>query len=486
MAYRSVITSLLAALTIVGTAWAQDGAQMKFKVKGVPQGEAKLAYYFADKQYIKDTVKIAADGSFAFEKAEKYDQGIYLVVLPPDNQYFEVIVDETQNWTMETEYNKLTQKMKVAGSKENSTFYEYLKFVDDKKDAVEAVTNTITKFETDSLNPNYKGNPEYVKAKAKRDQINKEVIDYKEKFISKYPEAFISKVFKASKDPEVPEMKSRGGEEDKAGRWHYFKEHYWDGIDLTDDRMLRTPILHQKLQYYMTKLVVQTPDSINVAADKLLAKIPDNSDILKYFIIYITNTFETSKQMGMDAVFVHMAKNYYMSGKAYWAHDTLIQKIGDRALKLDPILIGKIAPNLVMKDTSGVAHELHKLKNNITILYFWDPDCGHCKKETPKLKELYETEIAKEMDVEIFGVNTTQELELWKKFIIENDLNWINVHDPHQITRFKTKYDIFSTPVVYVLDKDKKIIAKRIGVEQLEEFFKQMKDLELKKKTEEN
>ena len=90
------------------------------------------------------------------------------------------------------------------------------------------------------------------------------------------------------------------------------------------------------------------------------------------------------------------------------------------------------------------------------------------------------------MDVEIFGVNTTQEFELWKKFIIDNDLNWINVHDPHGITRFKSKYDIYSTPVVYVLDKDKKIIAKRIGVEQLEEFFKQMKDLELKKKTEEN
>lgn len=469
-------------LIFAGPAMSQEGSNLRFKVNGISEGDAKLAYYFADKQYIKDTVAIAKDGSFAFKSDEKLDQGIYLVVLPPDNQYFEVIVDDKQDWTMETEYLKLTQKMKIKGSKENSSFYEYLKFVDLKKGDVQKVSETITKFETDSLNPNYKGNPEYLKAKAERDRINKEVIDYKETFIVDHPDAFISKVFKASKEPEVPDFKLPSGEEDKQQRWYYFKEHYWDNIDIADDRMLRTPVLHGKLDYYMTKLVVQVPDSINEAADKLLSKVPDNSDVLKYFIIYITNTFETSKQMGMDAVFVHMAKNYYMSGKAYWAHDTLVQKIGDRALKLDPILIGKVAPNLVMKDTSGVAHELHKLKNNITILYFWDPDCGHCKKETPKLKALYEKEVAKEMDIEVFSVNTTQELELWKKFIIDHDLNWINVHDPYQITRFKDKYDIYSTPVVYVLDKDKKIIAKRLGIDQLEEYLMQIKDRELKKK----
>ena len=107
----------------------------------------------------------------------------------------------------------------------------------------------------------------------------------------------------------------------------------------------------------------------------------------------------------------------------------------------------------------------------ITLLIFWDPDCGHCKKELPKIKEeVYD--LYAEHGVKVVTVYTQVEEEKWKKFLEEKDLTeWINLYDPYNQSNFRNNYDIYSTPVLYVLDKDKKILAKRIGVEQLPDFL---------------
>nr|MBP9151970.1 TlpA family protein disulfide reductase [Flavobacteriales bacterium] len=189
----------------------------------------------------------------------------------------------------------------------------------------------------------------------------------------------------------------------------------------------------------------------------------------------ITSHFDKSKQMRMYAFFVQMAKNYYMTGQAFWADSSTVAKIGERAQKLDYSLIGKVAPNLIMNDTAGKIQILHAIPKEYTIAYFWDPDCGHCKKVTPKVKEFYDA-FKDELSVEVYGVNTnSKEREDWLKYIIDNKLNWINVEDPEQKTAYKYLYDIYSTPVIYLLDKDKKIIAKRIGAEDLENFIRHHK-----------
>ena len=455
-----------------------QGAELKFKIENAPEGTAKLAYYYGNKQYIKDSAQVDNTGSFTFKSDAKYDEGIYLVVLPPKNKYFEVIMDAEQKWTISADHSDLVMSRAVKGSKENEVFLEYLKDLESKKLAIEAPNKIRRHYESDTtdVNQSYKEKPAYKNALEEIKEINQEVADFKEAFVVKYPDAFISKVITVSKEPEVPDEIGEADPETKdLVRWLYFRDRYWDNIDLSDDRLLRTPVMHGKMEKFMTQLVVQVPDSINKMADQLMAKTTDLSEIQKYFIIWITNHYETSKQMGMDAVFVHMAKNYYMSGKAYWADSSLIAKISERAIKLDPILLGKVAPNLFMKDTLGNMHSLHGIKADFTIAYFWDPDCGHCKKETPKLAKFYR-EFKDELGVEIFGVNTTKEEQLWKDFINEHDLNFINVQDPEQRTAFKYRYDIYSTPVVYLLDKDKKIIAKRLGVEDIEGFIRSWKD----------
>jgi hypothetical protein len=65
------------------------------------------------------------------------------------------------------------------------------------------------------------------------------------------------------------------GKKDSTFAYRYYKAHFWDNIDFSDDRMLRTPIFHPKVKQYMEKLTAQGPDyvdSINASADYLISK----------------------------------------------------------------------------------------------------------------------------------------------------------------------------------------------------------------------
>ena len=76
--------------------------------------------------------------------------------------------------------------------------------------------------------------------------------------------------------------------------------------------MLRTPIFYNKLDQYLDKLTYKNPDSINASADIIIDLARSNDEIFQYVVSYITSTYERSKVMGMDAVFVHMVEKYFL------------------------------------------------------------------------------------------------------------------------------------------------------------------------------
>jgi len=253
-------------------------------------------------------------------------------------------------------------------------------------------------------------------------------------------------------------------------RYHYVS-HFFDHFDLTDDRIVHDAIFENKMDEFFKKVVYPLPDSINVQLDKLINKTNRKDDIFNFIVHYGAAMFEREKVMGMDAVFVHMVENYYMSGEAFWADSSVTASMTERAMKLKPTLIGQRTPYLNLFDTTGTKRvSLYDIKADFTILYFWDSGCGHCKKTTPVILDIYHR--YKDKGVSVYAVGTELENEAWKKYIIENELDFINVSDtPEHPDYFRTIYDIFSTPRVFILDKDKKIVAKQLSVEQIEDFI---------------
>lgn len=469
---RRYYTALLCLLFALGTN-AQEPIEKytyKFKINNLPDSVDSIAFmanYYGNKQYYFDTAAFSPSGEITFS-GDSLNGGIYSIIFQDKKSYFEFVVNES-NIEMETTFGSLVKSMKVKTSEENKNFYEYLGFIEDKSTKAEKLKKEV------------ESEDEKVKSKAKEQlmAIDKEVTGYKEDFITAHPTLFISKVFKTSEEPQIGDYADIKDEKERnEKRYRDFKKAYLKNVDFTDERLLRTPVLHNKFIYYLTKLTPQMPDSINATADRLAEMARPNREVFKYIVHTITTKYEDSQIMGMDAVLVHMGQTYYCSGQVWWLSEKKKKEFCERVDKMAPLLLGNKAPNLILQDTAMNWHQLYQVKAKFTVLYFWDSGCGHCKKVTPKLKEFYEANKAK--GVEVFAVGTEFENEDWKKYIKKNELPWINVSDnPEHPSAFRDSYDIFSTPKVYLLDENKKIIAAKLMPEQLGDFI----DHKLEEKT---
>ena len=460
-AFTRCLYTLLALTLSVFTAAAQSknqGYTYKFKIKDFQDATVILAHYYGENQYIpKDTAKADSKGNLVFSKKKDLPGGVYLLVLP-NNKDVEVLGVEP-NVQMEFDTVNVIASMRVKESAENTVFYEYQKFMSDKAKEAQPWRKLMSSKNKDSA----------AIAKKKLEELNKSVKDFRENMFKTHAKTFAVKVFKAAMEPEVPEPPTLpNGRKDSVFQYRYYKNHYWDNLDLSDDRLIRSPVFHDKMSKYFEKLVLQIPDSINKEADMLLDKTT-SKELYKYIVWWVTNHYEKSSIMGMDAVFVHMANNYYLTGKAFWVDTSTQRKIRERAKILEPILLGKTAPNMYLTDSSGKVIPLHTVKSKVTVLYFWDPNCGHCQKETPKLHEYWEKN--KDRGISVYAVSIDRKPDDWKRFVRNKDLKWLNVWDSYVATDFRNLYDIYSTPVIYVLDEKKKIVAKRIGTDQLPEFI---------------
>lgn len=450
----TVVLLLLAAFTV------QAQHNIEFKINGLNRGEeCILAHYYADQNKIIDTAVVNPSGKVVFKGPDKLKNGVYIIVLPKHTYIEFVVPNDDQTFAIEFDTSLASASKNAIGSMDNQAFFEFDKYAaeqgikmrslrDQKKVAEEAKNDG----EVESLNKQIA-------------QVDKDVDKKRRDLIVKYPTTFTAKLFRSVLDIEIPESLKT----DTTGKkFDYYREHYWDNIDLNDDGMLRTPVYKNKLEYFMTKLHVQSPDSVIPAIDKLCGRLENNGtdELFKYTVWWCTNHFEESKLMCMDKVLHHMANDYYCAGRCFWADSALTAKMCEHAGKIGPTICGEIAPDMILDDTTFIRkYQLHKISAPVTIVVFWDHQCGHCKKEIPKLVEMYDTLHAR--GLEVYSVYTKGDWEGWKKYIRKNKLTWINVMDAFNKSTFRKDYNIISTPQVYLLDENKRIMFKNPPAENV-------------------
>ncbi len=462
---KKIRLSILIALLILNSSLFAQAYKIDVTINGLQDTTLILGHYFNKKMLVNDTIYLNNKGEGTFSGEEKLPGGVYIIYMP-DQSYFDIIVDDHQKFSLKANQNNPINTLEVKNNAQESTFNEYQRFIA-KQQEYAAI-----------LQKNLKDNPESDSAQIWKDEfksLTSNVNKQWEMIIQKHPNTFISSFITAMKEVEVPDFSSDSAASDSIIQWkkyEYYKEHYFDNINLKDDRLLRTPFFTSKVESFFTKTVFQIPDSIAKESKRIIDMAEGNTEMQKYLIQFCFNMVNESKVMGMDRALVDIAETYYLSGKADWVDDEFLSKLTERVNKLKPNLIGNVAPELKLIDSNNTSYyRLSEVYANYTILVFWEPDCGHCQKEIPKLKELVYDKYADE-GVKIFAVYTQVETEDWHKFIEEHQLEeWINVYDPYNQSNFRNLYDIYSTPVIYILDKDKKIIAKRISAEQIPAFL---------------
>jgi thiol-disulfide isomerase/thioredoxin len=464
--------TLILCLAAIFNALANEGYRIVVKIDGFDRDSLFLGYHFGNQQYLKDTAVIDAKGQFVFAGEKALPGGMYLVIMPPKNDYFEILVNEgEQHFTLSTRIDDLAGAMRVQGAPDNQLLYEYLQFLNQRRPIADSLRKAMERLP--------EGTAQRGQLQSRLDALNKEVESHRRQLVERHPKTLTAAIIRASTPIELPEFEGLGEEEKQIQRWLYSLEHCFDNIDLGDPRMLRTPFLFERIDYFVNKLHIQHPDTLSKAIDVVLEKVAPAPETFRYYLIHFINEAAKSKIVGMDAVYVHLAEKYYTTGRADWTDPEQLEKIVDNARRLKPLLIGKIAPDFTAQRRDGSSISLHNVPADYTILYFWRYDCGVCKSSTPHLKEFYQQ--FKDKGVEIFAVCSKRDADEIKgcwEYIDENGIgNFIHVVDPGYRSYFPVLYDLQSTPQIYVLDRDKKIISKRLGAEQLLEVMPKLMEM---------
>lgn len=458
---------------------AQDKNPLTIKIKtNLTNTYCFLANHFGSQKYKVDSITIDAKGNGIFKDVKgNVKGGIYLLVFPTKgNQYLEMILSGKEK-NIELNFDSSDfSKVNFKNSEENDLFYNDVKYLEPYQR------------EASKLSEEYKTTKDEVRKKELEKLLRakeKELVDRRVSIINSKGHTFYSKILSLMRDIDVPDApKKADGTIDSNFKYYYFKNHYWDYTDFNDDRLLYTPIFENKFKYYFETLVIKHPDTLKREVDYILSKIKNtNSDMMRFCLASLLNDYANSKIMGQDALYVYIVKNYYAKGKAPWTDSASLKKMIYDADDLEPVLIGKTAPNFAVFDTTLVNYtRLYDMNTKpYKLLVFWSPDCGHCKKEIPVLDSLYPTLLKNDCDV--FSVSTVadegkgENIEMWKKFIRDNKLKFKNYADPkYQMSPlFKVLYKIKGTPEYYLLDKNNKIIAKKLAPEQIVDFLNNYK-----------
>ncbi|MDL2283059.1 DUF5106 domain-containing protein [Odoribacter sp. OttesenSCG-928-G04] len=446
---------------------------IKLTVKSMPNKEVLLASYYEDKIHAVDTAKLNAQGVGHFKKAsKKLASGQYILFFNPGN-IFELIIGSNQNFSITTDTTDFLNTIKYEGSPENSAFLDFQKFMSETQKKGSQIGENYGK------DPN-KENEDVKKAyQALYDDLDVDVRNYIKRITVQFPGSALATFANFTLSPSIPDFSKEVPEgtkdrdmEIRKKAYYYSKAHYWDYTNFTDTTLIHTNLFKKKLDNYFENMVAVHPDSLFRACDEILTKARPNKTMFRYLMNYcVVYTFD-NKIMGMDEAFVKLGQKYHLGGIVDWLSEEQLKKITDEVIKRQYNLLGHKAIDLQLPTIDGQVASLYEVKAPFTLLIFWEPNCGHCKKQVPLAKkEIYDR--FGPHGLKVYCVQTHTNKKEWEEFVEKNELfDFINVWDPNRQSNYWTIYNVFTTPVMYILDKDKKIIAKNLAVEQMVDLLK--------------
>ncbi len=459
--YAVLMTILLAGCQskVVENEASTEPPNIQIQVNDLQQGKAYLIGFFNEQQYRADSAMVDPEGRLQFVKSEPYPAGLYFAYLP-NQQAIQLLLDKDQTLTVTADATNFQESIQVSGNLDTELLHQNLAYERAYQNKINPIIQAI---KTPSVGADVNN------LTIQRDQLIAERKAHLEEVFQQHPNSFFTQFKAAGQNPALRDIKKPDGTADNEAQVYYYRTAFWDNVDFSDERLLNTPVIINKLKRYIMELTVQQPDSIKKSTDFLLQKVLDHPKYFQFFANWITLNYEPTKTSLMDAeaIYVHMIQNYFTYDRAFWSDSATVYGLQLRAAEMQASLVGKKAPDVRASDISGQTRSIYELKAPYIIVYLYNPECDHCREETPKLVQYYQQNKA---ILDVYAIALDTDDARWKNFVLEYNMNWVNVFDPTNRAIYK-KYYVNNTPEIYVLNPDRTIIGKNLKVEQIREVI---------------
>lgn len=448
------------------------GHAIQVSLKPYQNTKIYIGTNYGNNKVLADSCVLNEKSEGVFKGAQKLTPGIYFLVNPKYNILFDFLVDEAQNFKIVADTNNLSN-YSIVGSSENDLFKEYSVAVNKIGSELAAIENKFKTATTSADSSLYR--TQYISK-------DKELKDQRTSFMKAHPKSMMSYLLNVMQRPEAPAIPVINGKADSLYPFYYVKNHFWDDVVFNDNRLIRTPFFEAKLDEYFKNYVARDADSIIEEVQYMLTVAKTGKEIYPFLLFKFTNKYISPEFMGQDKVFLHLYQNFFAKGDTVLLNEASKKSITERAYSMMANQLGLPAPALDINTIDDKPFSLYKTAAPYTFIAFWDPTCSHCKVEIPQLDSMYKASW-KALGVQIVGVNINyKELPAWKKFIADNQINnWFHVYQTEAAlnkeitnqkpTTIRQLYDVFKTPTFYLLDANKRIIAKNLTLQQFNDFL---------------
>ncbi|GLR18420.1 hypothetical protein GCM10007940_30360 [Portibacter lacus] len=433
-----------------------ENLDVKLKIEGMPNGTFYLMGIFAEQYFLVDSLR-PVNGVVHFKRDEPVTPGLYYALYPDRSTAIQMIIDADQSFTLSTVDGDIVNSMKVNGSKETEMLYESMKFELGMQPEFNRVGAAFQNLQV--------GSAEHNALIEEQKQLMDKKVAHLESMFRKDPKSLFTAFKEAGQNPNIKYDFETNGSLSTAYLAELKKE-YWTNTNFDDPRLMRTPVISNKLEKYYGSIMPQQPDSIKKYTDILINQCLNNDEYYKYFVNWITLKYEPTKTSLMDAeaVFVHMIQNYFTKERAFWQDTVQTYGIQMRAYEMASSLVGQVGPNVTADGIDGKTYSINDIKTPYIIVYMWNPECEHCAEQTPKLVDLYNNQSPKEF--EVYGIAVNTEDDKWRDAVKKYGMPWISVFDPTNKAIY-AKYYVDNTPELYILNPERKIIGKNLKVNQV-------------------
>ena len=402
-----------------------------------------IAYYLKPGSQVYEVDTTVKEGAFTLQMPKDAKTGMYRIVyaVPQEEFYFDVIYNGKEDIVLTFNAN---EGAIFKTSFENQLFHDYFK----KVAALEQ--KIIAYYKTKETNT------------AVFTKLTKELKGVQKMYLEKSKNT-IAYNFIAANNPYIPSKL-----ETLETYVKHRKEQYFTTLDFKNPVLQASNFLTDKvLNYVLTALPLKplSPEATELEMQKnlrIVAYFMEGANSIASAAIYYNLWLQLSaSKFNKTADFVY---NNYLKPLANENGQTEIIETIEVHNRLR---IGAVAPEITWKE-AGIKKKLSSLEESLNyLLVFWSSTCSHCLVQLPKIHKALENNTNTKViaigleDADGFWKIETQKL---KDFIHVISLGkWES--------KYAELYAIKATPSYFILNKDKKIVAKPEEYEEVISFL---------------
>lgn len=385
------------------------------------------------------------NGKFSFSLDSTVTKGMYRIVyaLPQEENNFDIIYNAKENIELSFDQEIGVNFVK---SVENNLISSYTR-------EMEAISQSIGDY--------YKSASKDTLALAK---IFKKQAEVQNKF-EKNAKGTIALSFIKANKPYIPKK-----HENIKTYIDNLKDYYFSYIDFNNETLQSSNFLSDKITSYVFGMRGENKDelaSYNENIDVVFEEMREAKPSVKKSLLVIL--WQQMVDLSLETTANYISEKYLIP---------IAEKAQDKALveelkKFKNTSLGTVAPDFSFEKTFGDVTTKTKLSAlnsaNKYVIVFWSSTCSHCLEEIPQLQKFIKTLPKGKLKVVAVGLEDSQ--KNWKN-VIATYPEFIHVLGLGKWTnKLAVLYNINATPTYFVLDKDKKIIAKPNDIIELRDYF---------------